>query len=146
MLAQGMHSLRSQQRTAADRSATASQGGRNVLMVSKLTPRQVVSRMVNGSSVSFVDARSERDWSEADTKIVGAVRAELTSLVRDAARVSNARLVVVYGAGERDPQVPGIAEALRACGFPEVRILSGGFEAWSDLHFAVQPAREEASH
>lgn len=118
-----------------------------MLMVSKLTPRQVVARMVNGSSVSFVDARTEHDWSEADWKITGAVRAELASLVRDAARVGSAKLVVVYGAGERDSsQVSGIAEALRATGFPEVRVLSGGFEAWSDLHYAVQPAREEASH
>lgn len=116
-----------------------------MLMVSKVTPRQVVARMVNGSSVSFVDARSARDWSEADWKIVGAVRAELASLVRDAARVSQARLVVVYGAEERDTQVAGIAEALRAFGFPEVRILSGGFEAWNELHFAVQP-REQSTH
>jgi len=117
-----------------------------VLMVSKMTPRQVVARMVNGSSVSFVDARTEREWSKSEWKIVGAVRAELESLVQDAARVSNARLVVVYGSHEEDPHVRDVAESLRAFGFPEVRVLSGGFEAWSDLHFAVQPAREAVTH
>jgi rhodanese-related sulfurtransferase len=115
-------------------------------MVSKMTPRQVVARMVNGSSVSFVDARTEREWSKADWKIVGAVHAELESLVRDAARVSNARLVVVYGTHESDPRVRDVAESLRAYGFPEVRVLTGGIEAWSELNFAVQPAHEALAH
>lgn len=117
-----------------------------MLMVSKMTPRQVVARMVNGSSVSFVDARTEREWSKADWKIVGAVHAELESLVRDAARVSNARLVVVYGTHESDPRVRDVAESLRAYGFPEVRVLTGGIEAWSELNFAVQPAHEALAH
>lgn len=110
-----------------------------MLMVSKVTPRQVVARMVNGASVSFVDARTEQEWSHSDSRILGAVRAKLDSLVRDAARVSRSRLVVVYGADGHDVEVPRVAEALRGCGFPEVRILTGGFEAWSKLHYAVEP-------
>lgn len=117
-----------------------------MLMVSKVTPRQVVARMVSGSSVSFVDARTAQAWSAADSKIVGAVRAQLESLVQDAARVSRSRLVVVYGHDAHDVEVPRIAEALRGFGFPEVRILSGGFEAWSDLHFAVQPTSETVAN
>ena len=110
-----------------------------MLMVSKLTPRQVVSRMVGGTSVSFVDARSERDWSKSGWKITGAVRASVSSLVQDAARVCSSRLVVVYGNGTDDVDVPRVAEGLRSFGFHEVRILDGGFSAWSDLKFAVQP-------
>lgn len=113
-----------------------------MLMVGKLTPRQVVSRMVAGTSVSFVDARSERDWSASGWKIAGAVRARLRSLVQDATRVSSAKLVVVYGSGADDLEVPRVAEALRSQGFHEVRILDGGFPAWSELRFAVQPAQE----
>ncbi len=113
-----------------------------MLMVSKVTPRQVVARMVNGASVSFVDARSEQRWSESDSKILGAVRAQLQSIVRDAARVSRSRLLVVYGHDGEDLEVPRLAEELRGLGFSEVRILSGGFSAWSDLNFAVQSSRE----
>lgn len=113
-----------------------------MLMVSKVTPRQVVARMVNGSSVSFVDARSEGHWSAAEWKITGAVRARLPSLVQDATRVSRSRLVVVYGHDGHDLEVPRIAEALRGFGFAEVRILSGGFSAWKDLQFAVESSRD----
>jgi len=125
--------------------ATASQGDEKVLMVSKMTPRQVVARMENGSSVTFVDARSELHWSEAEWKITGAVRARVASLVQDATRVSRSRLVVVYGHDGHDLEVPRIAEALRGFGFNEVRILSGGFSAWSGLQFAVQPAHDAAA-
>jgi 3-mercaptopyruvate sulfurtransferase SseA len=141
-----VQSLRGHELRRRNASASASQGDVNVLMVSKVTPRQVVARMVNGSSVSFVDARGEQDWSSADSMIFGAVRAQLDSLVRDAARVSRSRLVVVYGADERDAEVRSIAEALRGCGFPEVRILSGGFEAWEQLRFAVEPTSRQLAH
>lgn len=117
-----------------------------MLMVSKVTPRQVVARMVNGSSVSFVDARSGSDWADSEWKIAGAVRAQLPSLLRDAAKVSQSRLVVVYGSNAREAEVRCVAEELRGFGFHDVRILSGGFEAWKDLHFAVQPAREASAH
>ncbi|MGB8930829.1 MAG: rhodanese-like domain-containing protein [Anaeromyxobacteraceae bacterium] len=103
-----------------------------------MTPRQVVARMASGASVSFVDARSDRSWSASDEKIVGAVRAQLPSLVRDAAGVSRSRMLVVYGQDGHEADVPRVAEELRGLGFPEVRILTGGFAAWSDLHFAVQ--------
>jgi rhodanese-related sulfurtransferase len=118
----------------------------HVLMVSKVTPRQVVARMVSGSSVTFVDARNDAEWSEASWKIAGAVRARLPTLLKDAARVTRSRLVVVYGRDGHDVEVPRIAEALRGFGFDEVRILTGGFEAWSDLHFAVQPTLEATAH
>lgn len=96
--------------------------------------------MVSGSSVSFVDARSERERSRSGFQIAGAVRGQLGSLVQDAARLSRSRLVVVYGSGEQDLDVPRVAEALRGQGVGEVRILSGGFHAWSDLNYAVQPS------
>jgi 3-mercaptopyruvate sulfurtransferase SseA len=114
-------------------------------MSSRVTPRQVVARMVSGASVSFVDARSEQHWKKAERKIVGAVRARLDSLVRDAARVSPSRMLVVYGHDADDAHALHLAEAFRSLGFPEVRILTGGFEAWSDLHFAVQPTRETSN-
>ncbi len=113
-------------------------------MVSKVTPRQVVARMVSGSSVSFVDVRTKKDFARSDWKIAGAVRATIDSLLQDAAKVSRSRLVVVYGSHGGEADVRRAAEELRGYGFGEVRILSGGFEAWSDLHFAVQPSREAA--
>jgi rhodanese-related sulfurtransferase len=110
-----------------------------VLMVSKLTPRQVVARMMVGKSVAFVDARSEQHWADAAWKISGAVRAQLPTLVKDATSLPRSCLVVVYGHDGHDLHVPRLAEEIRALGLGEVRILSGGISAWSELQFAVEP-------
>ncbi len=115
-----------------------------MLKFSRITPRQVVARVAHGENVAYVDARPEQAFAAADWKLPGAVRARCATLVQDAARVASSDVVVVYGADDQDLDVPCIAEGLRALGFAEVRILSGGLAAWSELHYAVQPARAAA--
>lgn len=109
-----------------------------MLMVSRIAPRQVVARMARGERVAFVDAREEQSWAEAGERVTGAVRVRLPSVVRDATNVPRGCPVVVYGADEHEADVPRVADALRALGFREVRILAGGFAAWRALHLAVQ--------
>lgn len=116
-----------------------------MLMVSRITPRQVAARMARGESVAFVDARSDEAWQQARWKVAGAVHASSPSLVRDASQVSRAEVVVVYGDDGREAEVPVVAEGLRALGFRQVRVLSGGFRAWAELHLATEAAREAAA-
>ena len=42
-------------------------------MVSRITPRQVLSLMTKGEPVQFVDARAEPSWTEAAEQVSGAV-------------------------------------------------------------------------
>jgi rhodanese-related sulfurtransferase len=94
--------------------------------------------MSRGEPVAFVDAREEQSWAAAGERVTGAVRVRLPSIVRDATRVPQGRPVVVYGSDEHEADVPRVADALRALGFGEVRILAGGFAAWQALHGPVQ--------
>jgi rhodanese-related sulfurtransferase len=94
--------------------------------------------MARGEHVAFVDARGEQSWAAAGERVAGAVRVRLPSIVRDAASVPRGCPVVVYGADERELDVPRVANELRALGFGEVRILTGGFAAWQALHCPVQ--------
>jgi rhodanese-related sulfurtransferase len=109
-----------------------------VLMVSRITPRQVQSLMTKGEPVQFVDARGEPTWAEAAEQVSGAVRVRLTSLTRDATRVSRGCQVVVYGADDAEVHVARVADHLRILGFSHVRILSGGFAAWREQQLPVQ--------
>lgn len=115
-----------------------------MLMVSRITPRQVVSRMTKGDHVAFVDARSEESCRSSGLRLTGAVRVRLPSITRDATQVPRSCVVVVYGTGsdEHDVDVPCIAESLRAMGYGEVRVLAGGFSGWIDLRYAVQDSRD----
>ena len=133
----------------AARVARGADGGRarekTVLMVSRITPRQVAARMARGESIAFVDARGDEAWKQARWKVAGAVHASPPSLVRDASQVTRAQVVVVYGDDEREPDVPVVAEGLRALGFRQVRLLAGGFRAWAELRYATEAAREAAA-
>lgn len=115
-------------------------------MVSRITPRQVLSRITKGERVAFVDARNEEAWRASGLQLNGAVHVRLPSLTRDAARIPSCTLVVVYGSGSdaRDADVPRVADALRALGVGEVRVLAGGFSGWVDQRYAVQATREPA--
>lgn len=113
-----------------------------MLMVSKITPRQVVALMTKGEPVQFVDARGEPSWAQAAEQVSGAVRVRLASVTRDATRVSRGCNVVVYGADDAEADVARVADHLRVLGHAHVRILSGGFAAWRDERGPVQ--RKEA--
>jgi len=117
-----------------------------VLMVSRITPRQVLSRMTKGEHVAFVDARTDEAWLSSGLRLTGAVRVRLPSITRDAAQLPSSSLVVVYGSGNdaRDVDVPRVADGLRALGLGEVRVLAGGFSGWIDQRCAVQDTREPA--
>jgi rhodanese-related sulfurtransferase len=111
-----------------------------VLTFSRITPRQVVFRITKGECVAFVDARRADVLSRTGLEVGGAVRVRPESMVRDAARVPRGCAVVVYGDDEGDLDVARVAEGLRAHGFREVRVLSGGLSAWMGHHYAVQPS------
>jgi rhodanese-related sulfurtransferase len=109
-------------------------------MVPRITPRQVASKMAKGERVTFVDARKEEARRAAGLRLTGAVPVRPPSIVRDAARVPPQCVVVVYGDGEGDLDVPLVADGLRALGFGDVRVLAGGFAAWLELRYPVQDA------
>ena len=115
-----------------------------MLTFSRITPRQVVARITKGECVAFVDARGDDAFAQAGLQLSGAVRVRPDSIGRDAIRVPRGCAVVVYGRDERDLDVARVAEGLRAHGFREVRVLAGGFCAWVELRYAVQPSAAAA--
>jgi 3-mercaptopyruvate sulfurtransferase SseA len=112
-------------------------------MISRISPRQVVALMSKGEAVQFVDARGEPSWAEAAEQVSGAVRVRLSSVTRDATRVSRCGQVVVYGSDDREADVARVADHLRILGHAHVRILDGGFAAWRAQNGPVQ--RKEAA-
>src|SRR5512139_585515 len=126
-------------RRGSRRRPRASGRSEAVLMVSRITPRQVLTRMTKGERIAFVDARPDEAWRASGLRLTGAVRVRLPSMTRDAAQLPSSCLVVVYGSGndDRDADVPRVADGLRALGFGEVRVLAGGFSGWIDQRYAV---------
>lgn len=116
-----------------------------MLTFSRITPRQIAARMTKGECVAFVDAREDGAFAQAGLQLAGAIRVRPESIVRDATAIPQGCAVVVYGRDERDVDVARVAEGLRGQGFREVRVLAGGFAAWIELRYAVQPTAVAAA-
>jgi rhodanese-related sulfurtransferase len=76
-------------------------------------------------------------------EIRGAIRYEQSDLI-DAEKltlpIATDRPVVLYGEREPDDVLETVAEKFRRSGFPDVRLLSGGFKAYEDAGGPVQEA------
>jgi 3-mercaptopyruvate sulfurtransferase SseA len=107
-------------------------------MVSRITPSQVVARMLRREPVAFVDARGDGAWEASGEPVNGAVRVRLVTVTRDATKVARGCAVVVYGADDRDQDAARVADELRMLGFGQVKILAGGLAAWREHHGPVQ--------
>ncbi len=102
-----------------------------------ITPHQIMTRLARGERVSFVDARGEQAWRTTDRRLAGAVRAGPGT--DGAPHVLPGGLVVVYGEGGWELEPLQVAQRLSASGHDHVRILAGGFGAWSAVHGPVAP-------
>jgi len=76
-------------------------------------------------------------------EIRGAIRYEQSDLVEAeklTLPIATDKPVVVYGESDPDENLEAIAENFRQSGFPDVRLLRGGFRAYEDAGAPVQEA------
>jgi len=76
-------------------------------------------------------------------EIRGAIRYEQSDLKEAeklALPIATDKPVVVYGESDPDETLEQVAENFRRSGFPDVRLLSGGFRAYEDAGAPVQEA------
>lgn len=106
-----------------------------------ITPRQVLARTIRGESVTFIDGRDSQCWRDAAWKLPGAIHVGLSTLAGDANAIPHSGTLVVYGEKDWEQDTLSLVERLHGLGYGDVRILAGGYAAWSDLHGAVEPAR-----
>jgi rhodanese-related sulfurtransferase len=106
--------------------------------VTRITPRQVVARMSQGQVVSFVDCRDEVTWRAGGWKVKNAIRVSPRRLRDDSELVPRDGLVVVYADSEAIAarHVAALRELGRA---NELTVLIGGFSAWSQARYPVEP-------
>jgi len=76
-------------------------------------------------------------------EIRGAIRyaqSDLKEAEKLALPIATDKPVVVYGESDPDETLEQVAENFRRSGFPDVRLLSGGFRAYEDAGAPVQEA------
>jgi len=91
----------------------------------------------NGATIVNAGKRAGRH------EIRGAIRYAQSDLIdaeKLALPIATDKPVVVYGESDPDEQLEKVAENFRRSGFPDVRLLSGGFKAYEDAGAPLQEA------
>jgi rhodanese-related sulfurtransferase len=106
--------------------------------VTKITPRQVVARLSQSHTVSFVDCRDEVTWRAGGWKVKNALRVSPRRLRDEAESIPRDGVVVLYA--DSEATAARHVATLRELGWAnELTVLVGGFSAWSQARYPVEP-------
>jgi rhodanese-related sulfurtransferase len=107
--------------------------------IQQLTPREVAERLERGEAIRFVDARSTLAWNSALGQLPGAIRIPPDQVEARTRGLSCDLPVVVYCATPLQSGSAQVASRLRDLGFEEVYVLEGGYGAWRDGGYPLEP-------
>jgi rhodanese-related sulfurtransferase len=103
-------------------------------------PAQVIGAIENGRNPILVDVRTRTDFETSPLRLPGAVRLEPEAVEAGRIDLSTERdaLVVTYDTSPIEATAEKVANALRARGYKNVRILKGGLGGWTNARLPVE--------
>ena len=105
----------------------------------RVTVDEVKERMERGEQFAFVDTRNPKAWSEAETKLPGAIRVPAEGTEEHISEIPRDRAVITYCTCPYEASSARVAQELIGHGFKNVHPLFGGVEAWEKAGLAVDP-------
>ena len=64
--------------------------------VTRVTPDEVKERMDRGEKFTFVDSRNEKDWSDSDVRLPGAIRIPADEAGKRVGDLPKDRTIITY--------------------------------------------------
>jgi S1-C subfamily serine protease/rhodanese-related sulfurtransferase len=106
----------------------------------RILPAQVIGAIENGRNPILVDVRTRTDFETSPLRLPGAVRLEPEAVEAGRIDLSTERdaLVVTYDTSPIEATAEKVANALRARGYKNVRILKGGLGGWTNARLPVE--------
>jgi rhodanese-related sulfurtransferase len=106
----------------------------------RILPGQVIGAIENGRNPLLVDVRTRTDFETSPLRLPRAVRLEPEAV--DAGRIDltadHDAMVVTYDTSPAEATAEKVANALRARGYRNVRILKGGLGGWTNARLPVE--------
>jgi membrane protein DedA with SNARE-associated domain/rhodanese-related sulfurtransferase len=109
------------------------------LWKARITPIELKRRLEAGDHIVIVDLRTALDIATAPYRIPGALEIGPEALQHPYRLIRRDSEVVFYCAEPREATSARMALRLASHGFKNVHPLSGGFEAWRQAGFVVEP-------
>ena len=105
----------------------------------RITVDEAKERIDRGEPLAFIDARNPEAWSEANTKLPGALRVPAGELDEHIHEIPRDRAVITYCTCPNEGSSAGVAQKLAEKGWKNVHPLYGGFDAWQRAGYPVDP-------
>jgi rhodanese-related sulfurtransferase len=105
----------------------------------RVTIDEVKERMDRGEQFTFVDARNPEAWSEAETKVPGAIRVPADEVEQHLSEIPHDRTVITYCTGPHEASSAQVAQKLAEHGYKNVHPLFIGLEAWQKAGLPLEP-------
>ena len=112
--------------------------------IQEISVREVKARLDRDESFSFIDVREDHEWQKGYAQ--GAIHIGRGILERDIERHiadKHAAIVLHCGGGYRSALA---AINLLRMGYTQVRSLAGGFKAWTEAGYPVEPSEIASPH
>ncbi|HEY1946063.1 MAG TPA: VTT domain-containing protein [Bryobacteraceae bacterium] len=109
------------------------------LRTDRITPEQLQDLLKTCDSVSIIDLRHPSEVESEGFKIPNALVVRPEDLRLRAHEIPREREVILYCTCPNESTSARMALQLKSAGIPRVRPLAGGFEAWRDLGFPIEP-------
>lgn len=105
----------------------------------RVTVDEVKERMDRGEEFTFVDTRNPKAWAEAETILPGAIRIPEQEVKEHLDQIQRDRTVITYCTCPHEASSANVAQTLMENGWKNVHPLYGGFDAWNEAGFPVEP-------
>jgi 3-mercaptopyruvate sulfurtransferase SseA len=103
----------------------------------RIAIEEVVRRIDAGEGIVLVDARKREAYEKSSEELGVAVRVPPDAIASHIGAIPNDATVVVFCSCPNEETSVRVGRDLRVRGFPDVRVLLGGFEAWKSARLPV---------
>lgn len=117
----------------------------------RITIQMLKQKLDDGEKVLIIDSRSEDAWQGSEVKIKGAVHISLEQIEQEVKSgslkaVPRTMLIAAYCACPTEATSGRVTQALMSHGFTNVKALIGGFDAWKQAGYPLEPKKISAAN
>lgn len=107
--------------------------------VPRIRPEALKALLDMGQAVTVVDVREAEDYFASPLTILGALQIPPEQIDRHFQQIPRDHPVVLFCEGPREATSTRVARFLVSHGYPDVRVLEGGFNAWEAFGYPTEP-------
>lgn len=105
----------------------------------RITVQQLKAKMDAGEDLIILDVDSKYAWDARSIKVKGAIRVDPEKIDAEIKKLPKGKEVVTYCTCVKEATSGSVVQKLLAQGFKKASALVGGFKAWDDEAYPVEP-------